>query len=62
MKRLKLVQHLERHGCKLLREGGNHAIYINPANNKRTAVGRHAELDDLLCRKICKQLDIAIIG
>jgi predicted RNA binding protein YcfA (HicA-like mRNA interferase family) len=62
MKRLKLVQHLERHGCKLLREGGNHAIYINPANNKRTAVGRHTELDDLLCRKICRQLDIPIIG
>ncbi len=53
MKRLKLVQHLERNGCKLLREGGNHAIYWNPANDKRSAVGRHAELDDLLCRKIC---------
>lgn len=58
MKRHKLVQHLERHGCVLLREGGNHAIYLNPANNKRSAVGRHNELDDLLCKKICKQLEV----
>ena len=58
MKRHKLIQHLERNGCLLLREGGNHAIYLNPANNKRSAVGRHKELDDLLCTKICKQLEI----
>ena len=61
MKRHKLIQHLERHGCILLREGGNHAIYLNPANNKRSAVGRHKELDDLLCVKICKQLEIPAI-
>ena len=58
MKRLVLIKHRERHGCVLMREGGNHAIYLNPANKKRTAVGRHRELADLLCDKICKQLDI----
>lgn len=26
-----------------LREGANHAIYINPTNQKQTAVGRHQE-------------------
>lgn len=41
MKRLVLIKHLECNGCVLMREGGNHAIYINPANKKRTAVGRH---------------------
>jgi len=58
MKRLVLIKHLRRNGCVLMREGGNHAIYLNPINKKRTAVGRHRELSDLLCEKICKQLDI----
>ena len=61
MKRLVLIKHLERNGCVLMREGGNHAIWFNPANKKRTAVGRHRELADLLCEKICKQLDIPAV-
>ncbi len=58
MKRYALIQHLQEYGCYLLREGANHAIYINPANNKQSAVGRHTELDNILCKKICKQLEI----
>jgi len=61
MKRSALVKHLEKHGCHLLREGGNHAIYINPANQKQTAVGRHQELDNMLCKKVCKQLEIPFL-
>ncbi len=62
MKRSALVKHLEENGCYLLREGGNHAIYVNPKNRKQTAVGRHQELDNILCKKICKQLEIPIIN
>lgn len=58
MKRNQLVKHLETHGCILLREGGNHSIYLNPTTKKQSAVGRHRELSDLLCNKICKQLGI----
>ncbi len=58
MNRNDLVRHLERYGCILLREGGNHSIYQNPINKKQTSVGRHRELADLLCKKICKQLGI----
>jgi len=58
MKRHKLIGHLKKHGCVLLREGGNHSIYVNPANQRQSAVGRHRELSDLLCKKVCKQLDI----
>jgi len=58
MKRSKLIKHLQQHGCVLLREGGNHSIYQNTANKKQTAVGRHTELSDLLCNKVCKQLEI----
>ena len=58
MKRYKLISHLEKQGCILLREGGNHSIYVNPANKRQSAVGRHRELSDLLCKKVCKQLGI----
>ncbi len=61
MKRSALIKHIEKHGCQLLREGANHAIYINPKSQKQTAVGRNQELDNLLCKKICKQLEIPVI-
>ena len=44
MKRQQLVRHIESHGCYLLREGGWHAIYVNPTNNQVTAVPRHVRL------------------
>jgi mRNA interferase HicA len=59
MKRQVLIRHIELHGCILLREGSKHSIYFNPANQKQSAVGRHKELSDILCLKVCKQLDIA---
>ncbi len=62
MKRSALIKHLEKNGCQLLREGANHAIYQNSLNLKQTAVGRHQELDNLLCKKICKQLEIPSIS
>ncbi|WP_407654596.1 type II toxin-antitoxin system HicA family toxin [Catalinimonas niigatensis] len=58
MKRNQLIKHLRQHGCVLLREGANHAIYQNPANGQQSAVGRHRELSDLLCKKVCQQLSI----
>ena len=39
MNRGDLIRHLESHGCYLLREGGKHSIYINPANNQTTSRG-----------------------
>ena len=61
MKRNRLIKHLAKHGCVLLREGGNHSIYTNPSNSKQSAVGRHRELSDLLCKKICRQLEIPLV-
>lgn len=58
MKRRALIQHLIQHGGILIREGGNHSWWGNPANNRRSAVPRHAEIHDLLARKICKDLGI----
>jgi len=51
MKRRDLVQHLERNGCRFLREGGNHSVYANPANNQTSTVPRHREVNDFLARK-----------
>jgi hypothetical protein len=58
VKRRDLVRHLAAHGCVLRREGANHAIYWNPANNQTSSVPRHAEIDDFLARKICRDLGI----
>jgi predicted RNA binding protein YcfA (HicA-like mRNA interferase family) len=58
VKRRQLVHHLEEHGCELLREGGNHSIYVNRAAGKTSAVPRHTEINDFLARKICRDLSV----
>jgi mRNA interferase HicA len=58
MKREALLRHLRRQGCQLLREGGRHSWWHNPAQNKRSAVPRHSEIDDDLARKICRDLGV----
>lgn len=58
MKRRELIRYLEEHGCELLREGGNHTVYINRKARKVSTVPRHREINDDLARKICKDLDV----
>jgi mRNA interferase HicA len=58
LKRRELAGHLERHGCELLREGGNHSIYVNRAAGKSSSVPRHSEINDDLAKKICKDLGV----
>lgn len=58
MKRRDLVRHLESHGCELLREGAKHSIYVNRAQRKTSAVPRHAEINEFLVRKICRDLGV----
>ena len=58
MKRLELVKHLLAHGCIILREGGNHTAFLNPANQKQTVLGRHREIANIMARTVCKQLGI----
>lgn len=61
MKRTAFLKHLKQHGCTLVREGGNHSLYLNPKNGKQSTVGRHPELSNLMCKIICKQLEIPSI-
>lgn len=59
MKRRDLLRYLEQHGCECLREGGSHTIYVNREEQKVSAIPRHREINELLARKICKDLGIA---
>ena len=52
MKRTALVRHLEAQGCRLLREGSRHSVFVNRAAGKATTVPRHREINDFLARKI----------
>ena len=58
MRRNDLIRHLNRNGCELLREGGNHSIFVNRETRSSTAVPRHREINDFLARKICRDLKI----
>jgi predicted RNA binding protein YcfA (HicA-like mRNA interferase family) len=58
MRRSKLLHHLERHGCLLLREGGNHTVYVNRAKNKSSTIPLHREVNDFLAREICRDLEV----
>ena len=54
MKRRDLI----RHGCVPAREGSDHSIWENPANDRRTAIPRHREVLNITARAICRQLGV----
>lgn len=58
MKRRDLIRHLTQYGCELLREGGNHSVFVNRGAMKTSTVPRHREVNDFLARKICRDLQI----
>jgi predicted RNA binding protein YcfA (HicA-like mRNA interferase family) len=58
MKRRDLIRHLKSQGCHLLREGGNHSVYLKPSTKRISTVPRHNEVNDYLVRKICRDLQI----
>ncbi len=59
MKRRDLIKHLEQQGCELLREGGNHSVYVNRKSQKTSTVPRHSEINTFLARKICRDLEVS---
>ena len=58
IKLLDLERPLRAHDCELLRQGGRHAIWWNPANQRRASVPRHRELPATTAKAICAQLGI----
>lgn len=60
MKRTKLINHLSKNGCILLREGKKHSIFYNPTTEKISAVPRHSDIKQFTAEKICKDLEVVI--
>lgn len=58
MKRRDLIRHLDQRGCRFLREGSRHTVYINPEQRKVTTIPRHREINEYLARKICRDLGV----
>jgi predicted RNA binding protein YcfA (HicA-like mRNA interferase family) len=58
MKRRDLLRHLTAHGCRFVREGGEHSIWENPANGRRASIPRHRELSDYTSGRICEHLGV----
>jgi len=42
----------------LMREGARHSLWQNPSLKKQSAIARHAEIDNTLARRICRDLGI----
>ena len=58
MKRLKFIKYLNEHNCGFIKHGGKHDKYMNHGNGNRTNIPRHPDIDEDLCKLICKQLEI----
>jgi predicted RNA binding protein YcfA (HicA-like mRNA interferase family) len=58
MKRKDLVRYLTKNGCEFLREGGKHSVFVNRVKKKSSTIPRHNEINDILVKKICKDLEI----
>ena len=58
MKRRYLLNHLRQQGCQLLREGGEHSIWENPAHGRRTVIPRYREINDLTAAGIGRPLGV----
>jgi mRNA interferase HicA len=54
-----LIKELTKAGCELLRHGGRHDIWHNPATGRSQPVPRHREINELLAKKIIKDLGSA---
>jgi mRNA interferase HicA len=56
MKRRDLIRKIEELGCRLVRHGGSHDWYTNPATKKSQPVPRHNEIHDGLAKSIIRKL------
>ena len=56
VKRRDLIEYLEEHGFRLLREGGNHSIYTDGQHT--IPVKRHRQFDRITANELCKQANL----
>lgn len=63
MKKEKLLKHLRIYNCYPTgRQKGSHAQFMNINSGKKTIIPLHNDIDDLLAKRICKQLGIPLVG
>jgi hypothetical protein len=60
MKRIDLLKFLKKNSCVLVREGSKHSLFFNVITQKSSTVPRHAEINDFLAKKICRDLGIGL--
>jgi predicted RNA binding protein YcfA (HicA-like mRNA interferase family) len=56
MKRQELLKILNRMGVVLVRRGGKHDVYLQPATNIETTVPRHDEIKKFTAKNIINTL------
>jgi predicted RNA binding protein YcfA (HicA-like mRNA interferase family) len=56
VKRVDLIRAIEGLGCELVRHGGRHDWYRNPATGVAQPVPRHREIKEPLARRIIRML------
>ena len=56
MKRTDLIRLLESKGCVLIRRGGKHDWYQNPASGMSQPIPRHRKIAETLAKHILKML------
>ena len=56
MKRNEFIKILAENGVVFLRSGSGHDIYREITTNKKIAVPRHSEIDNILAKRILKEL------
>jgi predicted RNA binding protein YcfA (HicA-like mRNA interferase family) len=56
MKKVELLQKLNRQGAIFARHGGKHDVYLQPRTNKEATVPRHDEINEYTAKAILKKL------
>ena len=56
MKKVDLLQRLNRQGAVFLRHGGKHDVYMQPRTSKEASVPRHDEISEYTAKAILKKL------
>ncbi|MBR3557682.1 MAG: type II toxin-antitoxin system HicA family toxin [Bacteroidales bacterium] len=63
MKKEKFLKYLRMNHCYPTgRQKGSHAQFVNQDTGAKTIIPLHSDIDDLLVKKICKQLGIPSAG
>ncbi|MEK7181291.1 MAG: type II toxin-antitoxin system HicA family toxin [Patescibacteria group bacterium] len=62
MKRRDLLNYIYKNGCVFIREGARHSVFFNPATKRISTIPRHAEINNFLAKKICRDLGVSEIN